>query len=260
MLDQLTRLFGRLHMVFLHVPIGVIAAIAVCEGLAIARRRPFDRDARTALAILACISGVAAAGAGWVLANEPGHGGQPLTLHRWLGVSFAASMTLMLAGALTKQRRAYAAGLLVSLALAGPVGHLGGSMTHGPGYLTAPFRPTTGTPIPDDQARAGPGMAVYDAMIAPIFAGSCVSCHGPSKQRGGLALHTAEAFRQGGDSGPAFIPGDSEHSEIVWRLTLPPDDEDHMPPEDEPQPTPAQIAAIVRWIDQGASFESPQTP
>ena len=39
---------------------------------------------------------------------------------------------------------------------------------------------------------------------------------------------------------------------MIYRLLLPLNDEDHMPPQGKPQPTLAEIAALQWWIDCGA--------
>ena len=42
---------------------------------------------------------------------------------------------------------------------------------------------------------------------------------------------------------------------MMRRILLPPDHEDHMPPEGKPPLTVAEATLIRWWIDQGASFE-----
>jgi hypothetical protein len=97
----------------------------------------------------------------------------------------------------------------------------------------------------------------YAQRIAPILAERCSGCHGTEKQKGRLALHTPEAITQGGLDGPVIVPGKPQESELVRRLTLPRGDEDHMPPEDRPQPSADEIAALVAWVADGARFDAP---
>src|SRR5262249_46221541 len=49
-------------------------------------------------------------------------------------------------------------------------------------------------------------------------------------------------------------------SEMLRRLKLPADDDDHMPPSEKPQPTAEEIAAIEKWIAAGAPLDSPGAP
>jgi hypothetical protein len=105
-------------------------------------------------------------------------------------------------------------------------------------------------------ASAPPPPSVYGQRIAPIFAERCTGCHGPKKQKGKLALNTPQSIRRGGLDGPVIVPGKPEASEMVRRLRLPIADEDHMPPEDRPQPSAEQIDVLVSWIADGARFDT----
>jgi len=104
------------------------------------------------------------------------------------------------------------------------------------------------------------GPTQYRQTIAPIFAERCTGCHGSEKQKGKLALHTPEAIQKGGLDGPVIVPGKPGESEMLRRLRLPLEDEDHMPPKDRAQPSAEQIAALENWIAAGASFDSPGAP
>jgi mono/diheme cytochrome c family protein len=86
--------------------------------------------------------------------------------------------------------------------------------------------------------------------IQPILQNRCYECHGPQKSRGRLRLDGRAAALKGGETGPAIIPGNSEHSLLVRRL-LGLDDEERMPKDKDALPD-ADIALIRAWIDQGA--------
>ena len=105
--------------------------------------------------------------------------------------------------------------------------------------------------------EAEPVPTQYQARIAPIFAERCTGCHGTEKQKGKLALHTPEAIQLGGLDGPVIVPGKPAESELLRRLALPLEHEDHMPPAERPQPSADEIAALRAWIASGASFETP---
>ena len=78
----------------------------------------------------------------------------------------------------------------------------------------------------------------------------CAECHGPSKARGRLRLHTPDAIARGGLSGSPITPGKSEVSLLIRRV-MGLDGEDQMPLDGEPLPE-ATIARLRAWIDQGA--------
>ena len=54
--------------------------------------------------------------------------------------------------------------------------------------------------------------------IQPIFERYCADCHGRSKARAQLRLHTPEWIRKGGQSGPVVIAGNSHSSELMRRV------------------------------------------
>jgi len=81
-----------------------------------------------------------------------------------------------------------------------------------------------------------------------VIAARCESCHGPTRVRGGLRLHTLDAILAGGRDGPVIVPGDPSASLLIQRMRLPLDDADHMPPRNRPQPTEDEVAAIEAWI------------
>jgi hypothetical protein len=248
--DQLIGFFGRLHPVVLHVPIGVLIALAACEAWSRLRRVPLDRGIRMVLITLALGSALAAGGSGWVLAGEPSYGASgTLTLHRWLGVGLVGLTVVAWFGAASRRGRLYGVALLGALALVGPVGHFGGVMTHGATFLTDPFRPSQARPAPVELTDAP---LTYDTHIAPFLETYCVSCHGTDRQRGGLALHTREALFAGGDYGPVVFASDPGNSEILTRMRMPLEDELRMPPAERAQPSDSEIEMVARWIREGA--------
>lgn len=109
--------------------------------------------------------------------------------------------------------------------------------------------PTT-TPPPDDR-RA------YADVIAPLFAKKCVRCHGPKKHGGGLRVDSIAALRTGGDSGAGIVPSDTSRGEVLRRLRLPLEDDEHMPPASAPQFTAKELQLLEGWIAHGATTDLP---
>ena len=105
--------------------------------------------------------------------------------------------------------------------------------------------------------NAADAPTVYGNVVAPIFHAKCVSCHGPDKKKGKMAMHTLELLLKGGDSGEkSIVANHSDQSEVYLRIALPEDDDDHMPPEGKDQLTKEEISIIKWWIDSGASGDS----
>ena len=95
---------------------------------------------------------------------------------------------------------------------------------------------------------------LYADIVQPILQTKCYSCHGASKQKGGLRMDDSTRLMKGGKDGVIIKPGKGDASEMIKRMLLPLEDDDHMPPKEKPQPTKEQIALLHWWIDSGADF------
>jgi hypothetical protein len=100
-----------------------------------------------------------------------------------------------------------------------------------------------------DEAR------IYADVIAPILQARCHPCHGPQKQKGALRMDIVEKFIEGGEEGAVFIAGKPEESPMIKRILLDRNDDDHMPPKDQPQLSKAEVTLLQWWITTGASFD-----
>lgn len=90
----------------------------------------------------------------------------------------------------------------------------------------------------------------FESKIRPLLISHCIECHGAKKQESGLRLDSRDGWVRGGDSGTAIVPGDPENSLLIKAVSGS-DDVALMPPDDN-QLTPAQIADLVTWVQQGA--------
>src|SRR5262245_8451697 len=54
----------------------------------------------------------------------------------------------------------------------------------------------------------------FEAKIRPLLSERCFSCH-TKDEEGGLRLDSRERVIKGGDSGPAIVVGDPEHSLLI---------------------------------------------
>ncbi|HVR85036.1 MAG TPA: DUF1553 domain-containing protein [Planctomycetota bacterium] len=96
----------------------------------------------------------------------------------------------------------------------------------------------------------------FERKIRPVLAERCLGCHGAGakKQKGGLSLDTREALLQGGDSGPALVPGDAQKS-LLLRAIRYDDPELRMPPpKEKTRLSPEQVADFEAWIRRGAAY------
>jgi Protein of unknown function (DUF1553)/Protein of unknown function (DUF1549)/Planctomycete cytochrome C len=91
----------------------------------------------------------------------------------------------------------------------------------------------------------------FAADIQPLLAEKCLGCHGEALKLSKLDLRTRDSALSGGNRGPALVPGNAEQSRMyrhVAGLELP-----AMPMRGTPL-TAAQISALKRWIDEGATW------
>ncbi len=255
--DTLMRLAGRLHPVVLHLPIGLLAGLAVMElrGLVI-KRDPEDRNASAAptLLWLTIAAALLATGSGILLADE---GAQPIgatNLHRNLALIMTG--LLCVAGLVhsTGWRRGYLAMLSLGAIAMIPAGHFGASMTHGESFLWAPL---TGQPAPVATAVVDDGKVRFVTDVRPTLEAHCIACHGADASKGRLRLDSVDAILAGGRAGASIVPGDPGASLMLGRMRLPPDHDEHMPPAGRSQPSALQIDLIEAWIADGAPDDRP---
>lgn len=99
---------------------------------------------------------------------------------------------------------------------------------------------------------AAAGAPDFQEHILPIFYRHCFSCHSEkqAKPKGGLRLDTAQGIRDG----EVIVPGKPDASEMLKRISLPPTDEDVMPPikGGAQSLSDAERAVLREWIAGGA--------
>ncbi|MEM6343650.1 MAG: DUF1553 domain-containing protein [Bacteroidota bacterium] len=103
-----------------------------------------------------------------------------------------------------------------------------------------------------------PARIDYNFHVKPILSDKCFACHGPDQQnrKAGLRLDTREgAMALLEEGGQAIVAGKAEKSEVFRRI-LSDDPEIVMPtPESHLSLAPAEIATLVKWIEEGAEYK-----
>ena len=139
-------------------------------------------------------------------------------------------------------------------------GHQGGSLTHGPEFLTEHLPRPLAALARLGGGAAGPRIAnadsalVYDDLVAPILAQRCTSCHGAAQAKGGLrAAHGRGAVRGGDERARGSWPASPEESDLLRRVTLPPGHDDAMPPAGARPLGVGETELLRWWIANGAS-------
>ena len=107
---------------------------------------------------------------------------------------------------------------------------------------------------PDHAAKRTQGLALFKTDVRKILKQKCVGCHGEDATEGKLDLATQEGLLKGGERGPAAVIGRGSKSLLSRVITH--QQEPHMP-KDGDKLSPAEIAAIIQWIDLGAPYDEP---
>ncbi len=247
------QLIGHLHPLMVHFPIGFFIAAALFHLL---KKRPKFEGLSLAISILV-VAGFATALfsviTGYVLSLSDGYGAAKLGTHQ----NSALLTTVVSLGwvytQFTKQTGwKYEVSVWATIGMIAITGHLGGSITHGEDYLSfgsSQYKAPERKPIADI-----PNANVFNQVVQPILLEKCAACHNRSKQKGGLRLDDSAAIRKGGKSGDVLKASVASQSELWNRIHLPLKDEDHMPPEKEPQLTAAEMSLLSWWMQSGASF------
>jgi uncharacterized membrane protein len=207
---SVTDLIGPFHPVLVHLPIGMLLLALLMQWLSSKEKYaglklavPIAYLAGSIGAILSCITG-------WMLASGGEYDEATLGLHRWMGISVAV---VSIAGYYFARRpgNKFLLWSAVLLAILIPVtGHLGGTLTHGEGYLTKGFSGTTKDSVAVHKNISNAQEAVvYTDIIQPVLQEKCFGCHGEKKQKGGLRLDGSEWIMKGGKDGKVVAAGNS---------------------------------------------------
>jgi hypothetical protein len=115
-----------------------------------------------------------------------------------------------------------------------------------PPTITMPAEQTT-----VEQAITPEEEKFFEEKIRPVLAMQCGKCHSADAKelRGGLRADSREGLRNGGDSGPAIVPGQPDESLLIGAIRY--RDEDlRMPP--DAKLADSVIADFEAWVKMGA--------
>ena len=103
--------------------------------------------------------------------------------------------------------------------------------------------------IADAQQPSAAQIKFFETNIRPALVKYCYECHSVESgdSRGGLLVDTRMGLMQGGDAGPAIVPGDPEDSLLWEAITW----EGYEMPPSQKMPA-AVIANFKTWIEMGA--------
>ncbi|MEO7531652.1 MAG: c-type cytochrome domain-containing protein, partial [Sediminibacterium sp.] len=255
-MNVLIEFFGRLHPVLVHLPIGFLILALVLQWLGGKEKYSNLLPAIRISFLLGMISAVLSCLSGWSLSSGGEYDETTLDLHRWFGISvavfsFIGYLFSSKSNSIIKNILSVTTLLLIII-----TGHLGGTLTHGEGFLTK------GIFQSKDSAKSArktitnvQEALVFADIIQPILMDKCGGCHSAVKQKGGLRMDGKEWILKGGKDGKIFVEGSPDASELYKRIILDPLEEKHMSPKGKPQLTEQEVNLIHWWINSHAGFD-----
>ena len=94
----------------------------------------------------------------------------------------------------------------------------------------------------------------FESKVRPLLAENCFRCHGgdsKKKPKADLTLTTLQGMLQGGESGPALVPGNLDKSRIIEAIRYR-NENMAMPPKKPLKP--AQVKVIEDWVSMGSPW------
>ena len=97
---------------------------------------------------------------------------------------------------------------------------------------------------------AGDDDLFFESKVRPVLIKRCYECHSTEKKiKGGLNLDSRAGWQEGGDNGPAIVPGDLTKSLVIKAVRYL-DKDFAMPPKSR---LPAdEVAILEEWVKRGA--------
>lgn len=102
------------------------------------------------------------------------------------------------------------------------------------------------------------GEVDFNRDIRPILSDKCFHCHGPDakNQKSDFRLDTRENALADIKGVKGIVPGDLKESEVHWRIRMPNDDIDVMPPLDSNRILSNREKDLLdAWIEKGADYD-----
>ncbi len=95
------------------------------------------------------------------------------------------------------------------------------------------------------------GAAFFREQIEPLLETHCLGCHShdAGEMENGLTLDSRSGWAEGGDSGPAVVPGNPEESLLIQAIR--PGNSDLQMPPDDPLDE-AEVRLLEEWVRRGA--------
>lgn len=253
---MMSEFIGRFHPLLVHLPIGILLVALVLQLLSSKAKYAGAAPAVNIAFLLGGISAVVSCITGYLLSLSGDYDEDTVSLHMWMGIGVAFVSGVLYYARIknTTQRTAnlMGGGLFLLIMI---TGHLGGTLTHGEGYLTSALVSNNADSLTQKKIADIQQALVYADLVQPLLQAKCYSCHSSKKQKGKLRLDKPDLIMKGGEDGVIIAPGKVDDSRLIKYILLPKENDKHMPPKEKPQLTKDDVALLQWWVAQGASFD-----
>ncbi|MFT5633251.1 MAG: putative membrane protein [Rubritalea sp.] len=251
--------FGEFHFIILHLPIGATVLVLSMEAIRLISFGKYKPNTTAALAFAAGAA-VFAVVFGYFLYLTGEYNVDVLAEHKRDGVIFTVVIILTFLAKYSYDvkrfawlKPAYVVALLATGGMMYSAAHKGGVIVHGDPLNALPSKVQAKR---DAKVKADAVVVIdpviYTNIVYNILENKCITCHGPDKEKGGLRLDSMAGMFEGGDEEDALVAGDIHGSYMITTISLPSDDDMHMPPESKPQVTAEELSILKWWIEMGA--------
>ncbi len=254
MLLNIATFIGHLHPLIVHLPIGFLALAILFELLSHFKKFEQLKTSVQATLCLGFATAVLSCIFGYILSLSGEYDLLKMSNHKIAGITLAVAAGLLFFLTLDAVKKIFLINRWIFSSLSLIVfiimiytGHQGGSLTHGPDYLSLKI---IGQQERKKPTNVGEAM-LFEDVVQPMLIQRCGQCHREGKMKGQLSIQTLETLLKGGKSRPAVVAGMLNKSELYNRITLDPSNEKYMPADGKTPLTKAEVEIIQWWIEKG---------
>ena len=257
---MILELTGKIHPLLVHLPIGIILLFIFLEFSALFSKIELPNMILRIIIFFGVFSGLASLISGYVLSLKGLNDGETLDKHKWIALATIICFTFYSIIIYTKKLKIITkvASLILLLILIISTGHLGGKLTHGDGYWDFITDNNPDNELIKEntyEVKYIQEAKVFEDLIMVSFQQKCIQCHGLDRQKGKLRLDGKEWVLKGGDDGAIIDINNPSSSELLKRIFLDMDEEQHMPPKSKQQLSEEEKNIIEWWVNAGAPFD-----
>ena len=244
---EILKYVGKFHPLVLHLPIGsllmtfLLLVISRFQKAGLEKAIRIGVDFSFAGALMASLMG-------YLLSLDEAYDFNSLKFHFWAGIiTLILSFSLCVLHRMKDKENLFLGSYLLTLLALTVAGHKGGQITHGEDYLsTAELFEKPNLIVQKDS------IDYYKEVVHVIFEDKCISCHNAKKSKSELRLDRYDLMLKGGERGSMFDAQNPNLGRLVQYISLPKEDELHMPPKNKSQLTEKEKWLLNHWATSGA--------